>query len=88
LKTFRLTDGQRVISERLPGISTYASPVVTADGRIYFASAGKSYVLKVGDKLEILAENDLGEDNRASAAVSGGKLFIRGDRSLYCIGKK
>jgi hypothetical protein len=38
----------------LPGVSTWASPFATADGRIYFASAGKSYVLKAGDKLDVL----------------------------------
>ena len=69
-------------------MSTYASPIVSADGRIYFASAGKSYVLKVGETLEKLAVNELGEDNRSSAAISNGRLFIRGDKTLYCIGKK
>jgi len=88
LKTFRVSDGARVLSERLEGMSTYASPIVSADGRIYFASAGKSYVLKVGETLEKLAVNDLGEDNRSSAAVSNGRIFIRGDKTLYCIGKK
>ena len=88
LKTFRVSDGTRVLSERLEGISTYASPIVTGEGRIYFASAGKSYVLKVGEALEKLAANDLGEENRSSAAISNGNIFIRGDKTLYCIGKK
>ena len=88
LKTIRVADGTLVFSERLAGVSTWASPIVTADGRIYFASAGKSYVLKAGDKLEILATNEIGEDNRASAAVSGGRIYIRGNKNLYCIGTK
>ena len=87
LKTIRVADGTLVSSERLAGISTWASPIVTADGRIYFASAGKSYVLKAGDKLEVLATNEIGEDNRASAAVSGGRIYLRGNKNLYCIGK-
>ena len=69
-------------------MSTYASPFATADGRIYFASAGRTYVLKAGDKLEVLATNDLEEDNRASAAVSGGRIYLRGDKNLTCIGAK
>ena len=88
LKTIRVADGTLGFSERLAGIPTYASPFATADGRIYFASAGKTHVLKVGDKLETLAVNDLGEDNRASAAVSGGHIFIRGNKTLTCIGTK
>jgi outer membrane protein assembly factor BamB len=88
LKCFELATGKLAFSERLPGVSTWASPAATPDGRIYFASAGKSYVIKPGDKLEILATNDIGEEDRASAAFSDGKIFIRGDKNLYCIGKK
>ena len=88
LKTIRVADGTLAFSERLAGLPTYASPVATADGRIYFASAGKTYVLKAGDKLEVLAMNDLGEDNRASAAVSAGRIYIRGNKTLTCIGIK
>lgn len=89
VKAFRVADGTLAFSERLKGVSSYASPIATADGRIYFASAGKSYVVKAsaaGDKLEILAENDLGEESRASAAVSDGRLYLRGGKNLFCIG--
>ena len=88
LKCLDLATGELAFSERLPGVSTWASPFATGDGRIYFASAGKSYVLKAGDKLEVLATNEIGEENRASAAVSDGKIFLRGDKALYCIGMK
>ena len=85
LKSFDLKTGEKVLNERLAGISTWASPIATQDGLLYFASAGKSYILRVSDKLEILATNDLGEENRASAAVSNGSIFLRGDKNLYCI---
>ncbi len=88
LKAFDLTTGKRILSERLPGITTWASPVVTADGRLYFASAGRTYVVRAADTLEVLGTSDLGEENRASAAVSGGRIFLRGDKNLYCIQKK
>ena len=88
LKCLKLADGTLAFSERLPGVSTWASPFATPDGRIYFASAGKSYVLQAGDKLAILATNEIGEENRASAVVSDGKIFLRGDKNLYCISKK
>jgi outer membrane protein assembly factor BamB len=88
VKGITLADGQLAFSERLPGVSTWASPIATSDGRIYFASAGKSYVLKAGNKIEVLATNEIGEENRASAAVSDGRIFLRGDRNLYCIMKK
>jgi outer membrane protein assembly factor BamB len=88
LKSFDLRTGERVLNERLPGVSTWASPVATPDGRIYFASAGKTYVVRAADKFEVLAVNDLGEDDRASAAVSNGRIFLRGDKNLYGIQRK
>ena len=36
----------------------------------------------------VLATNEIGEENRTSAAVSDGKIFLRGNRNLYCIGVK
>ncbi|MEY2408438.1 MAG: hypothetical protein QOF48_1108 [Verrucomicrobiota bacterium] len=88
LKCIDLATGELVFNERLPGISTWASPIATADGRIFWASAGKSYVTRAGPKLDVLATNDIGEENRASAAVSGGRILLRGNKNLYCIGTK
>ncbi len=88
LKCLDLSTGALVYAERLVGISTWASPFATTDGKIYFVGANKSYVLQAGPKFEVLATNDLGEDNRASAAVSDGQIFIRGNKHLYCIGQK
>jgi hypothetical protein len=64
-----------------------ASPVL-AGGHLYFtADNGDTYVLKPGEKFEVVSVNPLGEDVRASPAVAGGQLFLRGDRHLFCIGK-
>jgi outer membrane protein assembly factor BamB len=86
LKCFRLATGEVVYSERLAGVSTACSPVATADGRVYLAGAGRSYVVKAGPKLEVLATNDLGDGCPASPAVAGGRLFLKGRMALHCIG--
>ncbi len=88
LKCWKLETGEVAFSERLAGVSTASSPIATADGRIYFASAGKSFVLKAGPKLDILATNDLGEEGEASPAVADGRIFLKGRQHLFCIGKK
>jgi len=80
--------GKELFKERLPGVETAASPFATPDGRIYCASAGKSYVLKAGARPEIMAVNDLGDPSRASPAVAGGRIFLKGGLYLFCIGKK
>jgi hypothetical protein len=65
-----------------------ASTIVDPDGRFYFASAGKMVVIQAGPELEILAESDLGDPSLATAAVSGGRIFLKGTRFLYAIGNK
>jgi outer membrane protein assembly factor BamB len=86
---WQLATGASVYKERLPGVSsTAASPFATPEGRLYFASAGKSYVLQAGPEFRLLAVNDLGDPCHASPAVSDGKILLKGSRFLYCIGKK
>ena len=77
--------GKKMWSERL-GKHHSASPVL-AEGRLYFLDdAGVMHVLKAGPEFEVIARNDLGEECRASPAVSRGQIIIRGAENLYCIG--
>lgn len=80
------SDGKEVYKQRLLGFDPAISPFATPDGRIYCASAGKSYVIKAGAKFEILAQSDLGDASRASPAVAGGRIFLKGSQFLFCIG--
>ena len=85
----KLSTGEIAYTETLQDISTQASPIATADGRIYFVGAGKSYVIKAGPKFELLGGGHAGGwDNGVSAAVSGGRIFVRDFDFLYCLGKK
>jgi outer membrane protein assembly factor BamB len=96
--------GKVVYQEKL-NMGTYggyfSAPFATADGLIYFASAGRSVVLKAGPKFELVADNKLGDGGLAprpkaddttyshsSPAVSDGKIFILGTTKLWCIGSK
>ncbi len=71
---------------RLPGISNmYASPV-GADGRVYISGRnGTTLVLKRAKELTILATNKLNEPIDTSPALAGDQLFLRSNKSLYCI---
>ena len=86
LKCWKWTTGEEITKERLDGVETAASPIATVDGRIYCVSGGKSYVLKAGPVLEVLAKNDLGDAGRSSPAVAAGRIYIKGSRFLWCIG--
>ena len=66
----------------------HASPVA-ADGKLYFAGMnGAVMVLKAGPTYKVLAKNDIGESIVASPAISQGRIFLRGEKHLFCIGEK
>ena len=84
--------GRSVYRERLgKGGDCYASPVL-ADGRLYYVTRDRgTYVVAVGPKFELLAHNTIdGDDSvfNASPAISGGRLFLRSDKYLYCVSGK
>jgi outer membrane protein assembly factor BamB len=77
--------GQRIWQERVGGVYS-ASPIV-ADGKVYFFSeSGETIVLSAGRAPSVLARNKLTGRQLGSPAVSGGRLFIRTDDTLYAIG--
>jgi outer membrane protein assembly factor BamB len=89
LKCLRAADGKPVYTERLQDLTTsWASPIADAAGRLYYASAGKSYVLRAGAEFRVLAVNDLDDPNHASPAVAGGRIYFAGTRMLHCVGNK
>jgi outer membrane protein assembly factor BamB len=77
----------RVLWEGRIGGTHYASPIHAA-GKVYFLSEeGRGTVVAAAPDFKVLARNDLGEPCRASYVAARGQLFIRTDKSLYCIGK-
>jgi outer membrane protein assembly factor BamB len=80
--------GKKVWFERLSESPIYASPLLI-DGKIYVASAaGDVFVVAAEPTYRVIAHNELAETIRATGAVAGDRLYLRGDRHLYCIGKK
>lgn len=79
--------GKRLWRERLADTPFYASPLLI-DGKVYAASEiGDVYVFAADPSYSLLARNELGERIRATPAVADGRLYIRGERHVYCIGK-
>lgn len=66
--------------------SYYASPTL-ADGKLYAAREdGVVFVVRMDGKFEILAENDMGERLIASPVPVAGRLLLRGEKHLFCVG--
>jgi outer membrane protein assembly factor BamB len=89
IRCMSLETGDLVQETKAVRLSPSASPIATADGKIYFASSVKSYVISAQPKFEILAVNDLFDGpDYTTPAISNGRIYIRGKSYLWCIGKK
>jgi outer membrane protein assembly factor BamB len=89
LKCYELATGRPLYSGRLDGLSsTWASPIADPAGRIYFANAGKSFVIQAGAEFKILAANDLHDGSHPSPAVAAGRMYLVGQKQVFCIARR
>lgn len=79
-------DGTRLWLDRLG--NHFSASLLQANGLAYLiADNGLTKIVKPGKELEIVAENPLNEYVYASPALANNRLFIRGEKHLFCIGK-
>lgn len=84
---FQANEGKRLWQERMG--KHYHSSLVTAGGLVYFtADDGITKVVRPGETLQVEAENPLGEYVYASPAIHQSQILMRGEKNLYCIGKR
>jgi outer membrane protein assembly factor BamB len=87
LTCLQATTGTEQYKEELHR-SRYRGSPVYADGKVYLtARDGVITVVKAGPKFEKLAENNLPDDITASPVISNGRIYIRGWKTLYAVGK-
>lgn len=72
---------------RPPVAASFMASALAVDGRLLLMSQdGDTFVVKAGPEFAVERTNPLGEPIGASAAVAGGRLYIRGERHLFAIG--
>ncbi len=77
-------NGKVFYCERLGASGAYIASPVVASGNIYIPSGnGVVTVIKAGNKLEILAQNDLDEKIYASPAIIENVIYVRTAGNLY-----
>lgn len=83
--------GRIVYEQRLsrPG-EFYASPVLAGGNLYYPARDGRTWVIAAQPEFQQLAVNELGERStlNASPAIADGRLSLRTEKALYCIGNR
>ena len=79
-------DGEIVVPRKRLSIGNIYSSPVAANGHVYLTGrGGKTLVLEKAREFKVLSENQIDERVDASPAVAGNALFLRGQKSLYCI---
>ena len=73
---------------RVPVPATFSASPVAYEGKILLTSEdGETFIVKAGPKHEIIRTNSIGEPVYASPAIADGRIFIRGEKNLFAIGK-
>jgi outer membrane protein assembly factor BamB len=82
--------GEKQWSGKFSVHETFSASPTGADGKIYCISEGGTVVVAdAGDEFKILSTIKLHEENcRGSIVASGGQLFVRTGKNLWCVGKK
>jgi hypothetical protein len=87
----KAASGEEVYQKRLEGAGSVYASAVAADGKLYVVSRRNgTFVLEAKPEFRQLALNKFSSDAsdfNASPAVSDGRLYLRSDRFLYCVGK-
>lgn len=85
-----LDDGKVVYKERLYGSKNEYSSPVAADGKVFAMTRFDGiHVLKGGSTFEKLGHYDFKGDTsifNATPAIANGRLYVRSNENLYCIG--
>ncbi|MFV0592427.1 MAG: PQQ-binding-like beta-propeller repeat protein [Draconibacterium sp.] len=69
------------------GTTLYSAPV-TADGKLFMMdNDGVTHVYEYGKELKKISDNEMGEHAGPTPAFADGRIYIRGEKNLYCIGK-
>jgi len=85
-RCFDTASGNLKWKERLKG--QYKASPVAAEGRVFFLNIeGLCTVVSASPRFDRLIENKLDDQTIASPAISDGRIFIRGNKALYCIGR-
>ncbi len=80
--------GKKLWEKELDNVSFKSSAGLAGDKVYLFSDKGTCLILQAGDTYKELGRAELGEEVLASPAFADGCLYIRGKKTLFCIGNK
>jgi outer membrane protein assembly factor BamB len=82
--------GKLLYKERIGNRPLCASPVAVQGKLLFLIEDGTTLVVEPGSQFKVNARNKLSDatEFRASPAIVDGRLFLRSQSQLYCIGEK
>jgi outer membrane protein assembly factor BamB len=70
-------------------LGEHHASLVSAAGIVYFLNDdGKMHAIKPGPDYQLIASSEVSERCFASPAISNGKVFVRGEKNLFCFSAK
>lgn len=91
LSCIELKTGKELYNDRIGNGKALASPVLVRGKLLFVLDDGMTVVVELGPKLQIAGRNKLGDgtalDFGASPAIANGRLYLRSQSFLYCLGE-
>lgn len=87
LSCYDAADGALLWTEDLEG-RFRSSPALAGDRLVLFSESGEAFVLAAARELRQLGSGRLGEAVYSTPAFAGGRMFVRGEQHLFCIGNE
>lgn len=86
LSAYRAANGDLLYQQRLGSGGYFSASPVAARGQLYLVNdAGEAFVVRAGEKFELLKQNTMGEMCFATPALAGDMLIVRTRSHVYGI---
>ena len=82
-----MKDGSTLWEHNLKA-DTYVSPSLVGDRVYVLGEKGEAFIFAAAGEYRALGKGKLESKVAASPAFADGRMYVRGDKALYCIGKK
>ena len=89
LSSLDATTGKPSKVARVPATGEYYSSPVAGDGKVFLLNQkGQLTVVSADGEWRVLHSADFGEQAFATPALAGGRIYLRTNGHLYCLGHR